>query len=303
MSTKTDDLPVTQGIPKVLLVGNGINRCFGQVSWEEEIKKVSTGNIDEGKDKLVENVSYPFRLILETGDCVDDAMRLYSEDLYNPELCEEQRKLLSNLLSKDYDIILTTNYSYEIERCLCDDFKCEKERRNSYRKRTCEGKKAEELFGLFRYYEFDFNGRKKYVWHIHGEAIKPESMIMGHYQYGKLLGLLYQYSSDLISRYKVCKTRGFDYHPLSWMDYFMLGDVYTVGFGMDMSEADIWWLANMKKRHFSGNGGIHLYEPNMDLDYNYAKKKLAESYNIDVVTEKVGRKGYLEYYNRLCEKL
>ena len=36
--------------------------------------------------------------------------------------------------------------------------------------------------------------------------------------------------------------------PRSWSDWFILGDVYAVGFGYDFSEFDLWWAAERKAR-------------------------------------------------------
>lgn len=48
------------------------------------------------------------------------------------------------------------------------------------------------------------------VWHIHGEAARHGTMILGHYYYGKLLSKMQQYVSSLIARHGASTSRGQD---------------------------------------------------------------------------------------------
>ena len=83
----------------------------------------------------------------------------------------------------------------------------------------------------------------------------------------------------------------------SWLDYFMLGDVHIVGLGMALSEMDLWWLVNCKKRHFPGRKVI-LYKP----DIKPEEKLLAEAYGVTVNAD--GFTGdYKAYYSWLCTEL
>ena len=70
-----------------------------------------------------------------------------------------------------------------------------------------------------------FPGSSQEIWHIHGEARKPNSIVLGHLYYGNLLtrcsGYLYGDAG--------CE----EGEVFSWVDAFMLGDVYTLGFGYD----------------------------------------------------------------------
>ena len=122
-------------------------------------------------------------------------------------------------------------------------------------------------------------------------------MILGHYYYGKLLAKLQQYVPSLIRRYHAGKSSQEGIELRSWLDYFMLGDVYIVGLGMALSELDLWWLVNCKKRHFPDRK-VYFYKP----DIKPEEKLLAEAYGMIVVTE--GYCGdYKAYYAWLCEKL
>ena len=47
----------------------------------------------------------------------------------------------------------------------------------------------------------------------------------------------------------------------------MLGDVHILGFGMDFSEADLWWLIEYKRNHKDFCGETTFYEPEKDNVY------------------------------------
>lgn len=83
----------------------------------------------------------------------------------------------------------------------------------------------------------------------------------------------------------------------SWLDYFLIGDVYIVGLGMSLSEIDLWWLVNCKKRNFP-NRKVVLYKP----DIKDEERLLAKAYGV-VVQDEFFNGDYKEYYNILCEQL
>ena len=81
------------------------------------------------------------------------------------------------------------------------------------------------------------------------------------------------------------------------MDYFMLGNIHIVGLGMSLSEMDLWWLINCKKRNFPGTT-VTLYKPDIQTE----EALLAEAYGVTVKTD--GFDGnYRAYYSDLCNRL
>ena len=61
----------------------------------------------------------------------------------------------------------------------------------------------------------------------------------------------------------------------SWIDYFVLGELYIVGLGLDFSEFDLWWLINRRFRENINKNNmppIHLFEPK----YKNTKNSKAE---------------------------
>lgn len=64
------------------------------------------------------------------------------------------------------------------------------------------------------------------------------------------------------------------------MDYLLLCDVYIVGLRMDMSEMDLWWLVNCKKRHFKDKKTIWF-----ETGITKEQELLAKTYGVEVVKD------------------
>ena len=69
---------------------------------------------------------------------------------------------------------------------------------------------------------------------------------------------------------------------ISWIDLMFTTDIYIVGFGMDFSEQDIWWILN-KRQRFIKEGKINsenkIFYFNID---NKDKKEILESFGVTV---------------------
>ncbi|MBO5700870.1 MAG: hypothetical protein J6S71_00365 [Clostridia bacterium] len=281
-------------VPKVLLLGNGINRAYGFASWDEMIESIRTKDLSDREKECVKNIPYPLQPVILTSDHLGMQMEIISEQLSLLNAGTEENEMLRTFASLPVDTILTANYTYELEKALNSSFTCLPGRRCSFRKSayTEGGKYNTEQLHTY----FDVN---KYppIWHIHGEAARHNTMVWGHYYYGKLLAKMQQYISSLLSCYNARAAKGQSMNLRSWLDYFMLGDVHIVGLGMALSEIDLWWLVNCKKRHFPDRQVI-LYKPDMKPE----EKLLAEAYSVTVNTD--GFTGdYKAYYSWLCTEL
>ena len=282
--------------PKVLLIGNGINRAFDYASWDDLIKSISTKDLSENEKLCMSNVPYPLQPVILTNDHLDTRMKEISQPLSVLRASKDEEVLLRQFASLPVDAILTTNYTYELESALDNTFKCIPGRKCKARyKAYDEGGEyvTRQLHTYFRSIE-----EKPPIWHIHGEAARHDTMILGHYYYGKLLSKMQQYVSSLIARAKANNAREQDLKIRSWMDYFMLGDVYIVGLGMALSEMDLWWLVNCKKRHFPETNVI-LYKPDIKLE----EMLLAEAYGIKVETDGLVNNDYKAYYEWVYREL
>ena len=289
--------------PNVLLLGNGLNLCIEDygISWNALLKSIS---LDEYKNLINEfkNVPYPLKPVIFTKDHVDKSIDKFAKRLMPKKLCNEHTELIKSFADLPFDAILTTNYSYEIEQSVLPDFYCGYKTSSKYRVTTQKVSGLENKFSIFKYYKLGNTGNIKNVWHIHGEAAHPDGMVLGHYYYGELLSIIQQQINPIIKNYHICQKRKIDYKPQSWIDYFLLGNVYIVGFGMDLSEIDIWWLLNCKSRHFKDCGVVRYYDPDHDKKSKMANIELAKAYNVQIDDEVRHSSSYKSYYQKICRK-
>lgn len=298
--------------PKVLLLGNGIARAFYETkSWNELIEKIQ----DKNKFPLpAEQYKMPLPLkidMLANGhDFEHDknfnyAMRRFEDN--------DQSNTLINLLNLDFDYILTTNYTYEIEYAVKEDNQpFLYEDLEKYKLPT-----QDEENSIIKYhYQIPTNSKEYSIWHIHGEVLPKNHSIINHYEYGKLLSTyIRHFSSKKINQPKV--------KIYTWLDAFILGDVYIVGFGMDFSEIDLWWLLEQKainkKDKGIAVGTTTFFEPTEQtkdtknqkppevVDANECKKSLLEIYGVSVenlnFTVNDKEKDYPRFYQKVLNWL
>ncbi len=255
---------ITSPHPQVLLLGNGLNRCYKGDSWDDLLKRITINKtIPADLD-----CPMPLQAIIRTNDSVDISLKEHQKEFYGSVTSEEHRDLLKRLLGIGFDHILTTNYSYELECAALEQEKGGKsrvERISDYALKkhlshTDAVEKADGKFNLHTYYEFENGEKQNKIWHIHGEARKPNSIILGHYYYGSLLKRYFQIFDKRKNKYAEYQKEGKRVPIESWLDAFILGDVYVLGFGYDLSEFDLWWLLNRKKREKAEVGRVYFYE-------------------------------------------
>ena len=325
--------------PKVLLLGNGLCRAYGGMSWNgllDAIKDTDLYPVD-AKNYLM---PMPLKAAMLTNNKLATKLRgiVKGEREKNSQLTQydwssfthttdTMRERLNALIGNRFDYVLTTNYGYEIEAAIIS--------RNE--KKQNEALTVNKIANMMKYHEIDHAQRQFLintyndvngipVWHIHGEARKPDSMIVGNYYYGKLLRRCverldgFSDSEDVDKRKEPdgrntgekskrkysgsTRTNAFKHNKVikigSWIDAFVLGDVYILGFGLDLSESDIWWLLEYKANHPDICGQTFFYDPGKDnmrvcvnnetipcdkrsvfIDANQCKKYLLENtYNV-----------------------
>ena len=237
--------------PQVLLVGNGLV-YQDDFSWDNFITKISKEN---KFNTLTGDIPYTIKATA-TAD-VSDTIRhnKYCEifNTYKYSLFDN----LNQLLTIPFDSILTTNYTYEIENHLCKNYYLlsnDAKRRKS----LCTAKNREAKY-LLRTYNRLSNGVQTHdVWHIHGEVRRKSSMILTHDEYARLTQRILEYLDKRQNSYDEYYE---DVKFKSWIDYFIMGDIYIVGLGFDFSEFDLWWLLNRRMRENASIGNVYFYEP------------------------------------------
>lgn len=265
--------------PQVLLLGNGLNRLGNSVDWKELIKKIFSNKKADINDTALFDIPYPLLAVLATDGCVNNAINSHIE-LFAGLSKDELNRInepICDLLSMGFDDILTTNYSYELEQAACpkitrDGNGCQKLMRH-----TSPVSRAEGRYLLHTYNEVQYNGRDNRIWHIHGEARKPSTIILGHYNYGALLRRMQEVIGSRENMQYCLEAQGKPPIMESWLDAFIMGDVYILGFGFDFSEFDLWWLLDRKQREKASHGTVRFYSPSAG---NEIKFMLLETYGV-----------------------
>ena len=206
--------------------------------------------------------------LLATNDDVLGAIKRYidkkveisnTNPFYGKVTNEEQMKALQRILSIPFDAILTTNYSYELE--LASMGKCEVTNSKTI-ERLSHGLKGrvDHTYLLSSYNQVSYKGTDNKVFHIHGEARKPTSIILGSDKYARLLSKIITEADNRYKNYKPNQTNSQKQNYDTWIDYFLLGDVYVLGFGFDFAESDLWWLLKRKKSEKADKGSVFYYD-------------------------------------------
>lgn len=271
--------------PQILLLGNGINRAFDSDSWDDLLNSIDRRR--ERYDIGGFHVPEALKAILLTEDNVDKALKSKKHALANlgAEKPEAQMRLLRRLLALPFDEILTTNYSYELETAALGLRPLSENALRNMQDHSDEVSRAESRFLLHTFNKIETERGERRIWHIHGEARKPDSMILGAYFYGNLLGKLVELNRKRGNYF--LRTQPGEFPKIkAWSDAFIVGDVYILGFGFGFSETDLWWLLNRKKREPSA-GRTYFYELKPPEETNRAKLDLLRLMGVKIVYNSV----------------
>ena len=299
--------------PRVLMIGNGFNRTFNMKSWKNLIDSVRTRkDLDDG---LLGRIPLTMQVVLATDDKVYDSMKEVAEYMRNFHLTPEHTALLEKITEIPTETILTSNYSYELEKVLTG--RCGYWARNPYRRYAVPYYSNNAVRFLHRYSHVPAaKGREalpgdpgyRNIWHIHGEVDQPRHIIMGHYFYGKMEYEIQTYLPYLERRVEGARKAGGIFYPRSWVDYYLIGDLYIAGFGQDFSESDIWYLACTKKRHFPAAKTYYYtpVSPSGRKDLRDEEKAMLEAYGIEVRERPIADDSpdrYVRYYKNVIAEL
>lgn len=71
-------MKITHGkIPKILLLGNGINQAYDYASCEELFQSIRTKTLTPDEEKSMKAVLYPLQPVILTADQIDTQMKKY----------------------------------------------------------------------------------------------------------------------------------------------------------------------------------------------------------------------------------
>lgn len=241
--------------PKVLLLGNGMLRLGNEAAgWDDLLVKIKTrpGKLD------VKGANVPYAMQPEAL-CGVDVEQIQRDVSANIVTLKKHHPLLDELLGLPFDAVLTTNYTYEAEAILSGkEWPGKSERRKAF---TVLDNKPTVRHNTFICNSVKVPGRGVIpVFHIHGEAERKHSLILSYYSYANALSRLVTYNRDkLKDSLNEHQQEQKDYQCRCWLDYFIMGDVWSVGFGLDVSEFDVWWAIERKAREKAEHGRFKAY--------------------------------------------
>lgn len=200
--------------PKVLLVGNGVT-WNSEYSWPNVISATS-----KNAEKLSDNIPYSIQASIK--ESKDDILRHDNCYKYFKEKYKYKSfPIIDELVELDFDAILTTNYTYEIEQALYNDFV---NRSDQWKQKQIKHafEKANAKYIINDYYRFAKNGIEQDIWHIHGEARKKNSFVLTHDEYGHLIERIIRANSEHGIKFRENEMCPYT----SWIDYFISSDLF-----------------------------------------------------------------------------
>lgn len=278
--------------PKVLFLGNGVLLLNNGMGWSELLRTLSP----LGKDVPdVTGIPYAMQPEAIRGTDVEEVQRLISSNIRS----QSPHEILRQLVFMDFDAIITTNYTYEIEDALLGGKWNENRRKKCHR--TLHGS-AHVRYNTYKCNLVkDINGREIPVFHIHGEKARKHSMVLSYYSYADAVYHLIEMNKSRKNEYEEHQESGVPLLCKGWLDYFLLGDVYAIGFGFDLSEFDVWWAIERKSREHAENGKVQAYMIAEEQDL--AKSKMFQAMDVDERFLLVENKNYEQCYKVMMQGL
>lgn len=215
-----------------LLIGNGLNRCYEHqnpgISWYALLQNIAkTYHVD-----FIDQNSFPLEfeclvnsICAATGmtsdKVIEEAKTAIAKNVASigPVADSLQHRFMQLPISE----IMTTNYDYVLERAISPDA-------------IIRSGSRERKYNLDRCSAI----QKKRFYHIHGEAIKPDTLCLGFEHYAGSLAKM----RDHVKNAKFADNIAHGFLPVgsSWVDLMFTHDVHIVGLALDVCEIDLWWL-------------------------------------------------------------
>lgn len=294
----------------VLFIGNGIPQWIGSADkWEELLIDLKIQNDPYFNSEVYkkEKESYegfrflPSSMQVAAATNADVGLHMYyicQRLLQKADLTETQKEKCRKVLDLPFSDIITTNYTLELEKSA-----------------DCELNNVSDIVGRPSITDADFSycirncseihlGEKaKKIWHIHGIVTEPESIIMGHLYYGFLLAEIIKVAEKTKARYDDCVRNNQQFVYENWIDHFLVDDVYILGFSLDFSEQDIWWLVSYKHYAFP-DSKIYFFSPGRNLKSNSKRGEMLRTYGVHIITDEEDRiMDYNKYYENVIKDI
>jgi len=162
----------------------------------------------------------------------------------------------------------------------------------------------------------------KHIWHVHGDISVPQSIVLGHDRYVEscaqmrrymdLEGLKFAHMEPVKAAFK--QSDAIDIARVhSWIDLFLTRDVHFVGFGLDFTEVDVWYLLSYRARHHKtgskwtsrlSNSSVfaHMFiDPTKPRDLQ--KIEVLKSFGVHVLEYSLAGSSYKEQWDKVLAAL
>ena len=326
--------------PQVLVLGNGVLRAYGGGAENScsDLEKLICQALGAESPFDDESQIVPFTMRIaaslagseKSSNPIERAVNLLVQErikgdaVTNELLCNSGIKdalCFKKLLEAGFTDVITTNYGYEVEEVLCGKHPtCDDMRRDFYR--SCSGPKntllkgiRERKFKIWRHY-LSRNGATR-IWHVHGEYLKPQSIIFEYADYCSLLSKIKNYPRPQCNESTEESLEEGNGTPKNWVQAFLKGDVYILGFSAALGELAFWRMMEKRKRKDFENGMVHFYEPKFEyreeknLLKNHQQKAVltmlkafgAKRHDLDVKISESNEGDFKSFYQKAIEDI
>ena len=285
-------------VESTLFFGNGLNLLTdNQPDWGNlltELSRISRVEISNIKVKPYTMIYE--EILLRSGfeeselkECVKNIV----SDFQGNEIYEE----ISNLKFTNY---ITTNYDLTLEKVFNNSL--------FFKYLSDQSEAFYSIRSKFKILN-KFGQHVSNVWHIHGDIKRKKTISLGLDHYCGSIGKIDSYIKGTYT-FKKNKTEQKpksialkiknkeERDNLSWIELFFYSDIHIIGYGIDYSETDIWWILNRRARIKNIQNKIYYYG---ELDFH--KVELLNAFNVEYIEikrdETLQKKGWLDLYEKI----
>jgi acyl-CoA synthetase (AMP-forming)/AMP-acid ligase II len=202
--------------------------------------------------------------------------------------------------------ILTTNYDDCLERSLARTAS------------VADFGTGETKHNLFRRSRIG----RQHFWHVHGDIFRPNSVLLGHDRYvdsaaqirrycDRSLGISFKAHPTPLRAWHLQPDRRLDpRQPHSWVDLLLRREVHIVGFGLDYTEVDLWYLLSLRHRlrtheRTPWRPGARVLFHHFDEHHPalQQKRELLSGFGVETVAHPLPEADYARGWNQLLTQL
>lgn len=268
-----------------IFYGNGLNRLNeNSISWLDILASLMTED-HSGEFEYPNTFAYEkifMSLLTHKTDKIEE-LELKNKIASQMKALKSEG-IYSELVDLDAENFITTNYDYSLHNTFKTAFK--------YKSRNA----SENLYSVRRHHHYINKDSDKKIWNIHGEIGSVKSIMIGLDHYCGSVGKIDAYVKG---KYTLTRNKeevripsigekiekSINDQYISWIDLMFFSNVYILGFGLDYSETDLWWILNKRARMINDgkikiNNSIYFYDSVTD-----EKKELLESFHVKVIAK------------------